>query len=245
MSSEYKRCECDTRLSTNPESMSVEFGGDPTQCVYKSKDQHTPGDTDPYRIMENDKMYCEVLEGSCFTVKYYRQKADGRDADCVSRGKFGSGWEAVDGRILGGWAAQPPTDNCTIEAFSFTGCAVNETRKLIEYQRTQKKTDEEINLDDLEDQGMCQGEPKSNYGMKQLYGLDSIHHIRLAEKMFSRTYCCNETMCNAKDYPYHGKTMVEWMVLMEDRIINLTAIELELKKKLSSTSNLLVFLPLL
>ena len=101
--------------------------------------------------MENDKMYCEVLEGnkftivtrcspllligSCFTVKYYRQKADGRDADCVSRGKFGSGWEAVDGRILGGWAAQPPTDNCTIEAFSFTGCAVNETRKLIEYQR--------------------------------------------------------------------------------------------------------------
>ena len=39
--------------------------------------------------------------------------------------------------------------------------------------------------------------------------------------------------------------MVEWMVLMEDRIINLTAIELELKKKLSSTSNLLVFLPLL
>ena len=65
--------------------------------------------------------------------------ASGVDAECKSQGKFGTGWEANDGRILGGWPANSITDSCTIEAFTFKGCAVNETRKLIEYQRKSSK----------------------------------------------------------------------------------------------------------
>merc|ERR1712242_200128 len=233
MEGEYKKCECNTRINTNQERMSIEFGG-PQQCIYKSEEEvNHPGNTDPFRIVGDDgKMYCKVLEGSCFKVQYYRQKDDGRDADCKQKGKFGPQWSTA-----------PTNDSCTQFAFQFMGCAVNETRKLIEYQRTQKKADEELELD-VEEQGMCQGEHNSNYGMAALHGMDQIHHIKLADKMFSRTYCCNESMCNSDDYVYHGNTMSQWMKKLEKQIANVTAM-IELEKKKASSKSVIVFLPLL
>ena len=102
------------------------------------EDEITPGDTDPFRVKENGKMYCKVLEGnkyqiwvtlknyhlgSCFKVQYYRQKGDGNDVECKNMNKFGPGWDR-----------NPTNDSCTQFAFQFMGCAVNETRKMIEYQ---------------------------------------------------------------------------------------------------------------
>ena len=32
------------------------------------EDEITPGDTDPFRVKENGKMYCKVLEGNKFQI---------------------------------------------------------------------------------------------------------------------------------------------------------------------------------
>jgi len=124
---EYVKCECSTKVTTNSTTMSIEFGGE-DQCVYKSESDIEEV-TDPFRIIETDennnkKLYCKVLAGSCFNVRYYRIPSPELRTDEMNKRCFSNGEES---NVI-------TNTSCSEVAFHFKGCAVNEKRRCIEYE---------------------------------------------------------------------------------------------------------------
>lgn len=219
---EYVYCECSTGVSTNETTMSIEFGS-PDRCIYKSENdvKEYGENTDPIKVTKDGNTFCKVLQGSCFNVHYWITKTNG---SCITR-------------------------DCANLGFQFKGCAVNETRRLIEYQRNRNEAGGDFNMDHIKrEAGMCSGERDSktgqhtNYGM-DAHGLETIHHNRLSDTMFSRTYCCDEALCNRDESVYRGKTRSEWMDLLEVEVTSAYQHALEEKAKLASSVKANILLP--
>merc|ERR1712130_219587 len=223
---EYISFECDTRVTTIEKNMTIHWGGG-SKCIYGTIDE-IEENTDPFREYDKDKdkMYCRALGGSCFHVQYYTRNG----TNCRKTA-------------------------CAKTAFYFAGCAVNNTRRALEYEKMRRVAGGEFNMNHLnqdEFPPMCFGVHKkstgenSNYEMMERHGFKEIHHVDLSMTMFSRVYCCNNTYCNKEGAIFYDRSRDGWMDLLEvqiDDYLNKTA-KMKAKSERLSISIILLLLSL-